>query len=172
MKIRHKFSNFSLFLKPLGQAVTTMTPLLFLSYIQGRNQVCSQLWARLEYNFPFPDFCPMKITIWYTPNKFKCLQKVTSKNKQNKTKQNKTFDKGHLLSFPYNNFSLPPSILNFPPPLLHFLFSSPFFSFPCLSFPFPHLFFLPSLFHLSPSFQNFPPNFLRVGDLPTSLVHS
>ena len=64
-----------------------------------------------------------------------------------------------------------PYILKFP------FFSSPFCPFCCLSLlPFPSLsssfFPLPSLFPPSPSFQNFPPNFPRVGNsspLVTSL---
>ena len=32
---------------------------IIMSYIQGRNQVCSQRRARLEH-FPFPDFFPRR----------------------------------------------------------------------------------------------------------------
>ena len=95
-------------------------------------------------------------------NKFQWFQK--SDKKQKKT----------LCSFSY----LSPSILSVSPlPFYNFpSFPSPFstFSLPLfslsssfsLSLPFFPLFF--ALFLISPSFQNFPPNFPRVGDLPTS----
>ena len=120
--------------------------------------MCSQRWAKLE-NFPpkFP-FC-------YTPNKFQLFQKSDKKKKKKKTTLcsfsylfpfHFKFSSSPLLQFPF--FSLP---------IFH-LFLASLFPF-LLLFPLPSHFslFLP-LFLISPSFQNFPPNFPRVGDLPTS----
>ena len=116
--------------------------------MQGRNQVYSQRWTRLE-NFPHNKF-----PFWYTPNKFQWFQKVTRSS-------------AHFYTFPlpfvvfllplqFPFFSSPFSLLSLP------LFSLPLFSLSsCFPSPFPSSSFPHSL-------QNFPPNFSRVGDSPTS----
>ena len=112
--------------------------------------MCSQRWARLEI------FPKTSISVH-----LKQIFNIFSKSGKKKSS-------AHFYTFP-------PSILSFSPPLLQFSLLFP------LNFPFSlfsqassfslSLPFFPSSFPFSsfpPSFQNFPPNFPRVGDSPTS----
>ena len=125
-----------------------------LEYFQGRNQVCSQRWARLE-NFPFPDFFPCRNFHFGTPQT----------NSSGFKKWKKKGSSAHFHTFPFH-FKFSCSLFT-----ISLLFLSISLFFPCL-FPFLFFFPLPSLFLRSPFFPNFPPNFLRVGDSPTSSTPS
>ena len=111
---------------------------------QGRNQVRSQKWARLE-NFPFPNFFPVEIFILGHP---KQISVVSKSDKQKKKK---------VLAAHFHTF-----------PILFKFSSSPFttsllflsiFPSPHLLSLFPFLLFSPSPFHFSsfpPPLQNLP----------------
>ena len=118
--------------------------MLSLVKIQGRNQVCSQRWARLEH-FPFHNFFPIEISILAHP---KQILVVSKSDKQKKSALLIFIPFPFHLQFPFFSLSIFPVSL----PLFSFLSS---FS---LSLPFFLLFpFLPKFF----------PNFPRVGDSPT-----
>ena len=108
-----------------------------------------------------PKYCQTNFSQWYQ----KKSDKATCISKQKKKKNGKRSSANfHTCTFQlpwFQTFLLP--FYNFPSFPLNF----PFF----LAFLFPFLLFFPLLYSPSllfpPSFQNFPPNFPRVGNSPT-----
>ena len=117
-----------------------------IAHSQGRNQVCSQRWARLE-KFPFPDFSSTNFQFDTPQTNFSHIKKLQAKKKKKKFKVLCSAQKS----------SSPPSFFSSSPFSLASLF--PFLLFFSLSLP----------FSSTPLFlQNSPSNFPKVGDSPTS----
>ena len=116
--------------------------------LQGRNQVCSQMWVRLE-NFPFPDFSPVEIFILVHP---KQISLVSKSNKQ-KRKKSRLYPR-LLLQFPFLLFLSSPfplfSLALFYLSISSFSLSFPFFLLTTLPFKIsPNLSKDGRLFHLA-----------------------
>ena len=122
---------------------------------QGRNQVCSQRWARLD-NFP------PNVRFGTPKTNFSDFTKWQAKKENKKEKKRK---EKVLCSISY----LSPSSSKFfsSPFTVSHLFLSIFPSFIVSLFPFLLFFPLPSPFPPSPFLPKFPPNFPRVGESPT-----